>query len=263
MSRRADRGKYAELAAVNMERLLLAAVVLGLWQLLSGRAMSRDLISDPATIGSIIGHWILTPVFWKDALVTFGEAAGGLIIGTLLGAGVGIALGVNRFLGEVFSPIITGLYTIPKIALMPLFFIFFGIGLQSKLILVIVIVFFFVFYDTVHGLRSVKADLLDCVRLMGASRMQMFLAVQWPFAKQWVLDGMRIACPLAFGGAVSGEILLSQEGLGFLVRQGSQNFDTGQLMAALVVLAVLAACVSVGVGAVGSRSGRTAGQMSI
>jgi NitT/TauT family transport system permease protein len=188
-----------------------------------------------------LGGWIATGELWPHLLTTLGEAVGGYMIGAVLGIVAGFMLGLNPFLARTVSPVITAVYAVPKVSFAPLLIMAFGLHEASKVALTTLIVFFFVFFDTYRGARSVSSELRDVVAVMGASRWQMVRLVVWPTAIEWVIDGLKISVPYAFIGAVAGEIMMSNRGLGFLIREHASNLDVNGIFAALMVLLVFAA----------------------
>jgi NitT/TauT family transport system permease protein len=246
---------------ISLERLLLAAAVLAAWQLSSGTIVAERIISSPVAVGAVLGEWLPTWEFWNHVRVTLSEAVAGYVIGAAAGVVAGVILGLNRFLADVVEPAITAVYSIPKVSFAPLLILLFGIGPMSKVALTVLIVFFFVFFDTFHGVRSVDPTMREPILVMGASRWQVFRYVTWPSTKEWVIEGLKLSVPMAFVGAVSGEILVSNEGLGFLVRQASRVLDVAGILAALAALAALATVVNMLVTRVRSRATRWRGEV--
>ena len=147
-------------------------------------------------------------------------------------------------------------YSIPKVALAPLFLIWFGIGLEMKVIMAAATVFFLVFINTVHGVKEIDRALLDAVRLMGGGRRDLLLKVTLPGAMSGLITGLRIAVPYALIGAVIGELVASNAGLGYLINNSASQFDPAGVFAALIVLSVIAAILNQGVTLLARRSVR-------
>lgn len=223
---------------LRLEQALVAVVLLGGWQLASGTLLSRDVIGAPTAVAALLARWFASGEIWPHLAVTLGEAAGGYLIGAVAGIAAGILLGLNPFLARTVNPVITAMYAVPKVSFAPLLIMAFGIHEASKVALTALIVFFFVFYDTFRGVRSVSDELRDVVAVMGASRWQMFRHVVWPTTLEWVIDGLKISVPYAFIGAVAGEIMISNRGIGFLIREHANNLDVNGIFAALAVLLV-------------------------
>jgi NitT/TauT family transport system permease protein len=157
---------------------------------------------------------------------------------------------------SVVDPFIMSLYAIPKVALAPLFIVWFGIELKMKVILTAVTVFFVVFLNTAAGIKQVDGDLIDAVRLMGGSRMATIRKVVVPASMAGVLTGLRISVPYAVIGAVIGELVASNQGLGYLIDDSASTLNTAGVFAALVVLTVIAAILNALVNILGGRTER-------
>jgi NitT/TauT family transport system permease protein len=218
--------------------LLLATIAL--WQgasLLKGMAFY---ISSPSAIWARELQWLADGTLLFHTTITLEETVAGFILGALAGVGAGFVIGPQRDLGEVLDPFIIGLYSIPKVALAPLFIVWFGIGIWMKIILAMVTVFFIVFFNTVAGVRNVDPDLINAVWLMGGSAREILFKVIVPHALSAALTGVRIAIPYALIGAIVGELIASNRGIGYLVSSAASQFDTAGVFAALIVLTILA-----------------------
>lgn len=240
---------------LQVERVVLLAAIVVLWEFSSGRLAPATVIGSPSEIFGQLGQWFADGEVWRHIGVTLYEAVGGYVAGSVAGIIVGIFLGLNPFIARVLDPLITGIYSIPKVTFAPLLILYFGIGTPSKIGLAFLIVFFFVFYDTFHGVRSVDDDILNAVVLMGAGRLQLFRTVTWPSTREWIIDGLKISVPMSFIGAVAGEIIVSAEGLGFLVRDAARRLDVSGIFAALLILALLSTAVALGVNHLRARAG--------
>ena len=146
----------------------------------------------------------------------------------------------NRGSRALLDPILTAVNSLPKVALAPLFIMWFGIDIGMKVILTATIVFFLVFTNTYNGVRSVDVQLLEILRLMGAKEHHLITKVIVPSALQWVFAGLQLSIPYALIGAVVGEIMAANRGLGFLLQDAAGQLDTGGVFAALLAIIVLA-----------------------
>ena len=164
----------------------------------------------------------------------------GFLIGSVGGAILGVWLGVSPFASRLLNPYLNALNALPKVALAPLFVLWFGLGIESKIALAAVLVLFLVFLNTFAGVREVDQDLIDGARLMRATRTQVILKVIIPSAMSWVFAGLKIAMPYALIGAVLGEMIAANRGLGYLVQFSGSQFDTAGVFAVLFVIALLA-----------------------
>jgi NitT/TauT family transport system permease protein len=228
---------------LSASRIAVLIVTLGIWQFASGRMIDPFWVSSPAAIIGRLLSWLPTEIFWIHLQVTLIETVVGFIIGTLCGVLLGLALGMNRYIAEVLDPFIVALYSLPKVALAPLFILWFGIGIFSKIVLVSFGVFFLMFYSTFSGVTSVDRDLIDSLRLMGARRWQIARTVIFPAATVWIFTGMKVSVPYALIGAVVGEMLASNRGIGYLVQSSAGQYDTTGVFAALTVLMVISVSI--------------------
>jgi len=241
---------------VNGGRLALLASLLALWQALSGPALDPILVSSPAAVYQQIVGWIQDGSLWSNTSITLEETLLGLLFGAVAGILVGLLVGPLQTLGRILDPFILAVYSIPKVALAPLFIVWFGIGLEMKVILGAVTVFFLVFFNTVAGVRNVDPDLVDAVRLMGGRPAQIMMKVVLPSAMGWILTGLRIAIPYALIGAVIGELVASNVGLGYLIDESASVFNTAGVFAALLVLTIFATLLNMLVDLLDKRMSR-------
>lgn len=226
--------------AVLAWRLAIIVVGLALWQFASGRLIKPFWISSPLEIWSQLSAWIATGELWMHVEVTLSETVMGFGFGAVAGIVVGLALGLNKRLAAVLDPFIIAFYSLPKIALAPLFILWFGVGLTSKVVLATFVVFFLVFYNTYAGTLAVEQELVDVLRLMGGTRAQIIRKVILPSALIWIFTGMKSSVPYALIGAVVGEMMASNKGLGYLIQAAAGQYDTGGVFAALFVLMLIA-----------------------
>lgn len=230
----------SEWLTVMMWRAGIVVIGLALWEFASGRLIKPFWISSPSQIWQQLAAWIASGDLWLHVEVTLSETIMGFAFGAISGVAVGLALGLNRRLAAVLDPFIVAFYSLPKIALAPLFILWFGVGLTSKVVLATFVVFFLVFYNTYAGTLAVEAELVDVLRLMGASRGQIIRKVILPSALIWIFTGMKSSVPYALIGAVVGEMMASNKGLGYLIEAAAGQYDTGGVFAALFVLMIIA-----------------------
>ena len=221
-------------------RVLIVIVVLSVWQYASGRWIKAFWISSPSVIWRQLMEWVISGDLWIHLEATLLETIMGFVFGAIAGVVTGLALGLNRRLAAVLDPFIVAFYSLPKIALAPLFILWFGVGLTSKVVLATFVVFFLVFYNTYAGTLAVEAELVDVLRLMGATKGQIIRKVILPSALIWIFTGMKSSVPYALIGAVVGEMMASNQGLGYLIQAAAGQYDTGGVFAALFVLMIIA-----------------------
>lgn len=223
------------------KRLVLLVAILALWEFASGRWIDPFWISQPSEIAKRLVDWFQHKNLMYHVWITVFEAVAGFIVGTVAGGGAGFLLGWFRRLADLLDPFIIAIYSLPKIALAPLFILWFGIGFEMKVILTAVIVFFLVFFNTYSGVRETSRELIDIIRLMGAGATDVVWLVVFPSALTAIFVGLRVSVPYALIGAVVGEMMASNRGVGYLIMESTGQFDTSGAFAALAVLIVISA----------------------
>jgi NitT/TauT family transport system permease protein len=231
-------------SAMLLCQFVLAFAILVAWQLSSDRLVENFFISNPIDVGIRLWNWTISGFIFVHLWVTFYETVAGFVLGSLIGVLLGIWLGVARFMSRLLNPFLFGFYALPKIALAPLFVLWFGLGVESKVALSTVIVFFLVFFNTYAGVREVDQDMIDSVRLMKGTRLQLLSHVIVPSSMGWIFAGLKISVPYALIGAIVGELIASNHGLGFLVQYAGAEFDTTGVFAVLVVIGLLAVALN-------------------
>jgi NitT/TauT family transport system permease protein len=183
---------------------------------------------------------IQTASFWGHVGVTLVEVAGGLLIGGSLALAMGYVVAKSRLLSSILSPIIVASQAIPIVAVAPLLAIWFGYGLTPKIVTSTLIVFFPVLISVAAGIGSIEPNLRDLMRSLQASRRQMFLKLEVPAALPMVFSGLRVGATLSVIGAIVGDFVNSDRGLGFLIKQGNGEYDTARTFVALFTLVSIA-----------------------
>ena len=225
-------------------QVALGIVILLLWQGASGRLVDNFFISNPIDVGKRLLDWITDGSLFIHIWATVYATVLGFIVGSIGGVVLGIWLGVSPFTSRLLNPYLNALNALPKVALAPLFVLWFGLGIESKVALAAVLVLFLVFLNTYAGVREVDQDLIDGARLMKATRMQVISKVIIPSAMSWVFAGLKISVPYALIGAVLGEMIAANRGLGYLVQFSGSQFDSAGVFAVLIVIALLAVALN-------------------
>jgi NitT/TauT family transport system permease protein len=189
------------------------------------------------TLGIV--HVVWTGEIWQHLEATLTEMAVGYLIGALSGVSLGFLFGRVKLLGEIFNPYISLFNGIPKVALAPVFVIWFGIGLMSKIAIIMTMVFFVVFINTFAGLRSINEEYVSIIRIMGASRWQVVREVFLPATLPFILVGLRAGIPFSVIGAVVGEFIAATKGLGYFINYHQGTFDTNGIFVGVAILAGL------------------------
>jgi NitT/TauT family transport system permease protein len=220
-------------------------VWLGGWELAARtKVIDPFFFSQPSAVWSQILTWTTQGTsqgsLGEQILVTLEEAAMGFVIGVVAGVVAGIALGRIRILADVFAPYIKVANSIPRIVLGSLLIVAFGLGLTSKVLLVIVLVFFGVFFNAFQGTREVDRNLMANAKLLGASRWKVTTEVVMPSAFTWILASLHVSFGFAIIGAIVGEFLGSDRGLGNLIKSAQGNFNQSGVLACMVLMAVVA-----------------------
>jgi NitT/TauT family transport system permease protein len=253
-----ERAFHETNAGIWTLRLLLTLTLLGVWELSSGPLIEPFWISSPSEIIGRIYEWFTTGEIYPHLQATLTSMVLGFSIGALAGVAFGLFLGSSPLMADVLRPFLVGFYGMPKVALIPLFILWFGVGMQSVVILVALTVFFPVFYNTFSGLREIDRSLLDSVRLFGAGWPFVFLRVALPAARHWIFAGLRISVRYALTTTIYGELVGGSRGIGFLLEYSASRFDTRSVMAAIVILGVCGLLLVAGV----ARSERAFGSQS-
>ena len=217
--------------------LVLAALLLA-WQLSASGASVAGL-SDPVAIARAWWRLASSGILLEHAEVTFLEFAIGLLAGTSLGFTLAVLLGFLPVAYRLIEPYLMALYGVPKIVLVPLFVLWFGTGITTRVVMVGTVSFFLVLVTTVAGLRSVRPELAVDIRVLGGGRLAVFRYAALPHALPFVLPALRISVASSMGGAVLAEYLSAGQGLGYLLNQASAYLDNAQVMALVFTLAAM------------------------
>jgi NitT/TauT family transport system permease protein len=220
----------------------VVAGLLGTWEI-AGRIAGGDQLSSPSRIMARIATW-LGGELYPHLATTLGELACGMTIGSGLGILAGLVLGRMPLVSLILRPIIVGLYSVPLVTLAPLFIMFFGLGLLPKIVLVSIVTFFLLFFNTFTGAQQVDEDYLRTLDLMGATRGEQFRKVVVPATAVWIVGGIKIALPYALVATITGELLATRAGLGFLISRAAERFDMTSLYALLLILMAIGLLLS-------------------
>jgi NitT/TauT family transport system permease protein len=216
--------------------LLPGFAILAFWQWASGRVIREIYVSKPTAVTARLYELFASGEIYPHLWTTGQELVLGYVIGVAGGILGGYALGRSPRLANIFEPYVMAFYGIPKIALAPLFIIWFGIGIGSKVALAAIMVFFLVFYNVYTGVRSVDRELINLTLVMGANQRQLTYHVYLPAAAPFVLLGMRMAVPFSVIGVIVGEFTSSVQGLGLFIHEASSTYDPAGVFAGIVIL---------------------------
>ena len=220
-------------------RVLILVGLLLFWQWGSGSILPRFWFSSPLAVFEVLRGWVLDGSLWHHLAATLLAMGIGYIAGGAVGIVSGFLLGLAPYSARIAAPFVTALYSLPKIALAPLFVILFGIGLESKIMLVAVTVFFLLLYNTLDGIKDADPDLAQALEVMGATRGEVIRKILVPGTLPWIFAGLRIAVRYAFTATILGELIASNSGIGFLIDYSAGQFDAAGVFAAIFVLVVV------------------------
>ncbi|WP_206079887.1 ABC transporter permease [Propioniciclava coleopterorum] len=215
-------------------------VATGLWELIVRVfGVPAFILPPPSAILEALIMQLQQPIFWRHLAVTTQETLIGFLIGVAVALVLGTAISQLRLLEKTIMPFVVAFQTIPKVALAPLFVVWFGFGMTSKIVMAAVISFFPMLVNVIEGLRSADPAQVEMLRSFGAKRGQIFRMVRVPNAMPFFMAGLDIGIVFAILGAVVGEFIGAQEGLGYLLLQTNYNFDIAGMFAVLIVLSAM------------------------
>lgn len=249
--KRADRRRGSRL------RLSQAAVfvlmLLAWWALTTTGVLPRFFFGEPLVVASRLREWLTSGQIYHHIGITLSETLLAFAIGSLLALAAGLWLALNPLALALADPYIKAANSMPRVILAPIFAVWFGLGIWSKVALGITLVFFVVFFNVVQGIREVSPVVLANARMLGASRRQLLRTVYLPSATSWVFSSLHTSVGMAFVGAVVGEYLGSAGGVGYLILQAEGVFDINTVFAGMVVLTVCALLLDALVGLLEDR----------
>lgn len=209
---------------------------------------------EPLVIFGRIWTWFVVQAdIYQHLAVTLVETLLAFAIGTLLGLGFGLWLALSPIAAAIADPYIKALNSMPRVILAPIFAVWFGLGIASKVALGVTLVFFIVFFNVYQGVKEVSPVVLANARMLGASQQQLLRHVYLPSATSWVFSSLHTSVGLAFVGAVVGEYLGSSRGVGYLILQAEGAFDINTVMAGILVLTAFALALDAAVGRIERR----------
>ena len=220
---------------VVIARVALLVLLLAFWEIGSGTFFDVFWVSKPTLILAYIWDF-LHKDFWKHFAFTMTATGVGFATGAAGGLLAGMGLSRSPFLASVLDPFLVAINGIPRVALAPLFVVWFGIDLAPKVVLVFTLVFFVMFYNTYSGIRSVEKSFVDLAWVMGAGDRDIFRKVVLPAALPYIFLGLKLSIPYALIGAIIGEFVASSAGLGWKIQVETAQYNTTGTMAGLVIL---------------------------
>src|ERR1700757_2832499 len=240
-------------------QLLVAVVVLGLWQLFATVPIFGHMLlppfffSNPVDVGSQIVDGFSTGVIWKHLAITLWESILAFAIGSLGGVMVGFWFARQPRVAAVFDPYVKMANALPRVVLAPIFTLWFGLGIWSKVALGVTLVFFIVFFNVYQGVKEVSPTVLANARMLGMNEHQLMRHVYWPSALSWMFSSLHTSVGFAVVGAVVGEYLGAAAGLGYLIQQAEGVFDVAGVFAGMFVLAAFVILIDAVVSVIETR----------
>jgi NitT/TauT family transport system permease protein len=222
-------------------RIALLLVIGGSWDLATRFELINPFwVSSPGRIVVDIVRQFMNGEVFLHIGITLYEAFVGFVTGSVLGIAAGFLLARSDELARVVDPYVTALNSLPRVALAPLFILWFGIGLTAKVVLAFSLVVFILLVNTYAGAKNVDQDLVIIARLLGASRRQVTMKIILPASIPWIFAGLRLGLAYALIGAVVGEVIVAQAGLGVRIAHAAGVFNTTGVFSALIILMVIA-----------------------
>ena len=232
-------------------QVLLLVAIFVVWQVLSQPGLLPPVVWDnphrasfffgePLKMLKVIWEWFAGGAIYEHLWVTLQETALAFVIGSVLGLAVGLWLGLSPTASALFDPYITAMNAMPRVVLAPIFMVWFGLGIWSKVALGVTLVFFIVFFNVYQGVKEVSPVVLNNATMLGASRRQLLRYVYLPSATSWLFSSLHTSVGMAFVGAVVGEYLGSAKGVGYLIHMAEGAFDINTVYAGMLVLTVFA-----------------------
>jgi NitT/TauT family transport system permease protein len=232
-------------------QVALLVAIFVLWQVLTQPELIPPVVWDnpnraafffgePVKMLKVIWVWFTDGEIYPHLWVTLQETALAFVIGSALGLAIGLWLGLSPTASALFDPYITAMNAMPRVVLAPIFMVWFGLGIWSKVALGVTLVFFIVFFNVYQGVKEVSPVVLNNATMLGASRRQLLRFVYLPSATSWVFSSLHTSVGMAFVGAVVGEYLGSAKGVGYLIHMAEGAFDINTVFAGILVLTAFA-----------------------
>jgi NitT/TauT family transport system permease protein len=240
-------------------QIAVAVVTVALWYVLTtfpifGRMILPPFFfSNPVDVAKQIVDWFVTGVIWKHLWLTLTETVLAFVIGSIGGILVGFWFALQPRTAAVFDPYVKMVNSLPRVVLAPIFILWLGFGIWSKVALGVTLVFFVVFFNVYQGVKEVSQTVLANARMLGMNERQLMRHVYWPSALSWMFSSLHTSVGFAVVGAVVGEYIGSTAGLGYLIVQADGVFDAAGVFAGMFVLAAFVLVIDAAVSVVERR----------
>ena len=229
---------------LRLAQVLVGVVAVALWQLFTTVQIGGTILlppfffSTPVDVGARVYKWFAEGTIWLHLGITLLEAVLAFVIGSIGGVMMGFWFARQPLMAALFDPYLKMTNALPRVVLAPIFALWFGLGIWSKVVLGVTLVFFIVFFNVYQGVKEVNPAVLSNARMLGMNERQLLRHVYWPSALSWMFSSLHTSVGFAVVGAVIGEYLGSSAGLGYLIQQAEGMFDVAGVFAGMVVLAV-------------------------
>lgn len=218
-------------------RLAATAALLLVWEAaFRARLVDPFFFSAPTLIWKVLYEQFASGLIWRHLVITVEEAVAGLVLGFVAGAVLGWLAAQRGALAEVIEPAMMLLNSVPRIVVAPIFILWFGIGINSKIALAFFLVFVVIFFAVYSGLKEVDQALVERVLVLGGSKRDLLREVYIPSVTAWVFSSLRVTVGFAFTGAVVGEFVASSRGLGYLLNFAQNSYNSALMMATVVLI---------------------------
>jgi len=258
---------------IRFWQLMVLAIVLVVWHVATRNPQTAFFFGEPLKVAQRIWEWFTvgsgslevgmgdTTFFtlsfpaeiYSHLLITLTETVLAFLIGTVFGLAIGLWLALSPTASAILDPYVKAANSMPRVILAPIFAMWFGLGIWSKVALAVTLVFFIVFFNVYQGVKEVSPVVLANARMLGANARQLLRTVYLPSATSWVFSSLHTSIGLAFVGAVVGEYLGSARGVGYLILQAEGSFDINTVFAGIVVLTIFALVLDLAVGVIEKR----------
>lgn len=226
---------------LHLWQTALALAMFGIWWALTAtEILPPFFFGEPVKVLIRVGEWFSGSEIWVHLGITLLETGLAFFIGTALGLGIGLWLALAPTASALADPYIKAANAMPRVVLAPIFAVWFGLGIWSKVALGVTLVFFIVFFNVYQGVKEVSPTLIANARMLGASGRQLLRSIYLPSATSWVFSSLHTSVGMAFVGAVVGEYLGSARGVGYLILQAEGAFDINTVFAGILVLTAFA-----------------------
>jgi len=223
-----------------VRQVVALLILLALWEAAGRAGMLNPLyLPSPSQIGAALVDLFSDGRIWPHLEATFTAALGGLLLGIAVGVVLGVAAALMRLVAELLEPVMTLLNAVPRVILAPLFVIWLGIGLASKIALSFILVAVLIFFTVFTGIRQVDRRMVERVITLGGDRWALVRHVYLPSVTAWILSNLKIAVGFAFTGALVGEFVAATRGLGYLLSFAQSTYNAALMFALIFLILVV------------------------